>query len=305
MTADELIHSYVSNVVTLLPRGQRRDVAQELRALLTEELDGSVEGAASREEAARALLAGFGRPAEVAARYGPPVTVIDAADTRRFTTLALAGAVLAIVGAYLNALIDPAGDPRRAMDLAWPFILGWVGLLVVVFAFLAWLRRRRPDALLWRPHPLPTDRINRPGRLAALAFFIVGTAILVQPVWLIREITGGRASHAAYQAFTYDGDFLSLRGPVVLALMIIGLGIQTALIWRGRWRSWLHWTEMVYGLVLCLVLTWTVSGRIFAADPTDQAVKGAIALIILGTLIDLALRARRHHVRQATQATLP
>ena len=37
MTADELIDSYVANVVMLLPRQQRRDVAQELRMLLREE----------------------------------------------------------------------------------------------------------------------------------------------------------------------------------------------------------------------------------------------------------------------------
>ena len=90
MTADELIDSYVANVVTLLPRRQRRDVAQELRVLLREEADAAASGQASREQAASALLVGFGRPADVAARYGSPVTLIDPADTRRFLTLAMA-----------------------------------------------------------------------------------------------------------------------------------------------------------------------------------------------------------------------
>ena len=61
MTADELIDTYVANVVMLLPRGQRRDVAQELRVLLREEADAAASGQASREQAARALLAGFAR----------------------------------------------------------------------------------------------------------------------------------------------------------------------------------------------------------------------------------------------------
>ena len=39
MTADELIDSYVADVVMLLPRRQRRDLAQELRVLLREEAD--------------------------------------------------------------------------------------------------------------------------------------------------------------------------------------------------------------------------------------------------------------------------
>lgn len=53
MTADELIDSYVADVVTLLPRRQRRDVAQELRVLLREEADAAAGGPVSREEAAR------------------------------------------------------------------------------------------------------------------------------------------------------------------------------------------------------------------------------------------------------------
>jgi hypothetical protein len=49
MTADELIDSYVADVVMLLPRKQRRDVAQELRMLLREEAGAAASGQASRE----------------------------------------------------------------------------------------------------------------------------------------------------------------------------------------------------------------------------------------------------------------
>src|SRR5215831_12743831 len=104
MTTDELIDSYVAEVVMLLPRKQRRDVAQELRVLLREEADAAASEQASREQATRTLLAGFGRPADVAARYGSPVTLIDPADTRRFLTLAIAGAALIPYGSVLNEL---------------------------------------------------------------------------------------------------------------------------------------------------------------------------------------------------------
>src|SRR5579859_5927880 len=125
MTADELIDSYVADVVMLLPRGQRRDVAQELRVLLREEADAAASGQASREQAVRALLDGFGRPADVAARYGSPVTLIDPADTRRFLTLAIAGAVLIPFGAILNELTSQP-DAKRNLGLtvekAWPSV---------------------------------------------------------------------------------------------------------------------------------------------------------------------------------------
>ena len=304
MTADELIDSYVADVVTLLPRRQRRDVAQELRVLLREEADAAAGGQASREQAARALLADFGRPAEVAARYGSPVTLIDPADTRRFLTLAVAGAVLIPFGAILNELTSQADQQRdlgQAIEKAWPYVFAWLGLLVVGFAVAAWARRRRPEAG-WKPHPVPTDRISRPGRAAAIVFFVLGTLALVNPAWLIRTVSGGRAAPAAYEAFAYDEGFLRLRGPVVLSLMIAGLIILAALLWQGRWRPWIRQAEKAHSLAVCVVLTWAVAaGPVFTATPTDRAVKGAASLIVLVTLIDLAVRTRRHHARQAVE----
>ncbi|MFI5960405.1 HAAS signaling domain-containing protein [Cryptosporangium sp. NPDC051539] len=90
----DLIDRYVADVVELLPRRQRADVARELRELLAEELQGS------SADDARELLRRFGHPSEVAARYGQPVTLIDPSDTRRFLTLALGGSVLILVGAF-------------------------------------------------------------------------------------------------------------------------------------------------------------------------------------------------------------
>jgi len=304
MTADELIDSYVADVVTLLPRKQRRDVAQELRMLLREEVDAAAGGQASREEATRALLASFGRPADVAARYGSPVTLIDPADTRGFLTLAMAGAVLIPFGTILNELTgqpDPRRDLGQAIQKAWPYVFAWLGLLVVGFAVAAWARRRRPDAG-WKPRPIPTDRISRPGRAAAIIFFVLGTLVLINPAWLIRTVSGGRAAPAAYEAFAYDEGFLRLRGPVVLGLMIAGLIILATLLLQGRWRPWIRQAEMVHSLAVCIVLTWAVgAGPIFKATPTDRSVKGAASLIVLVTLIDLAVRTRRHHVRQAVE----
>ena len=220
MTADELIDSYVAEVVMLLPRKQRRDVAQELRMLLSEEASAAASGQASREQAARALLASFGRPADVAARYGSPVTLIDPADTRRFLTLAMVGAVLIPFGAILSELTRQAESQRdlgQAIEKAWPGVFAWLGLLVAGFAAAAWARRRRPDAR-WKPRPMPTDRISRPGRTAAIIFFVLGTLVLINPAWLIRAVSGDRAAPAAYEAFAYDEGFSGCAGRSCSAL---------------------------------------------------------------------------------------
>jgi len=150
---------------------------------------------------------------------------------------------------------------------------------------------------------MPTDRINRAGRAAAIAFFALGTLVLTDPTRPIRVVTGGRAAPAAaYDALTYDDGFLRLRGPVVLGLMIAGLAIQAILVWQGRWRPWVHRADVAHSLVVCVVLTWVVgAGPIFRAAPTDRSVKGAIALIVLVTLVDLAVRTRRRRVRQAVE----
>ena len=150
----------------------------------------------------------------------------------------MAGAVLIPFGAVLNELIHQAEQRRnlgQAIERAWPIVFAWLGLLVVGFAVAAWARRRRPDAR-WKPRPMPTDRISRPGRTAAIVFFALGTLVLIDPSWLIRAVSGGRAAPAAYEAFAYNEGFLRLRGPVVLGLMIAALIIQVTLLWQGRWR---------------------------------------------------------------------
>jgi hypothetical protein len=301
MTADQLIDSYVADVVTLLPRKQRSDVAMELRALLTEDVD-AADG--DREDAARELLKGFGRPAEVAARYGSPVTLIDPADTRRFLILAIAGAVLIPFGTALNELIAPAAARRDLQDVvngSIPTVFAWIGLLAVGFGLFSWYRRSRPETG-WKPHVLPTGRINRVGRAAAIVFFVAGTLWLMFPQWPIRMLYGDRAAPEAYDAFTYDAEFLRLRGPIVLAIIVLGLAIQVILLGYGRWRPWIRQADMIYGVAICAALIWTIAaGPVFVVTGTDRAVKGAAVLIILITLIDLAVRTRRDHVRRAVQ----
>src|SRR5690606_21056783 len=82
-----------AEVATRLPRRRRNDVAFELRALLEEELQGRAEAAGRPADAEMAteLLRAFGRPAEVAARYRPTLTVIDPADGWSFVRASAIG----------------------------------------------------------------------------------------------------------------------------------------------------------------------------------------------------------------------
>ena len=91
MHANEVIEIYVDDAVRLLPKRHREDVAAELRALLRDELiaRAAQSGRPADEALALSLVRAYGRPTEVAARYQPPLTLIEPADTRSFFRAAL------------------------------------------------------------------------------------------------------------------------------------------------------------------------------------------------------------------------
>jgi hypothetical protein len=313
MTTDVLIELYVADVVKQLPRRQRRDVAIELQALLREELADRAEQAGTEPDEAMtlALLTGFGRPAEVAARYRPAPVLIDPGDSRRFITLSVAGlAVIWVLGlaSVLSPLPTSATGWLEALREFWfgvglPALI-WPGFLVVCFAGAARARRRWPRLAAWRPHGPERDQINRFGLGAALVFFILGTVALVRPDRLLDLLFGGRAAPAAYEALAYDGAFLRLRGPLVLAVIVLLLVQLAALVVRGRWEPVTRTVDIALTVVMCAVLTWAVvAGPIYVAAPTDQFVKAVLALIILGSLVDLVLKIRRHLRRRAHRLT--
>ena len=94
MNANDVIECYVTDVAVQLPRKQRNDVAFELRALLNEELQAKADADGRPVDAAMAIafLQGFGRPADVAARYRPALTIIDPADGHSFWRAICSGA---------------------------------------------------------------------------------------------------------------------------------------------------------------------------------------------------------------------
>ncbi|WFE20857.1 hypothetical protein O7621_23765 [Solwaraspora sp. WMMD937] len=62
--------------------------------------------------------------------------------------------------------------------------------------------------------------VNRPGRIAAFAFYVAGTVVLVNAACLLDQL---RAAPQAVQALTFDREFAQFRGPLVLALLIATL----------------------------------------------------------------------------------
>jgi hypothetical protein len=321
----ELIESYVSDVVGRLPRRQRADVAVELRALLHEELDGRLGGGAGPErnsgrlgerggepdEAdAMALLTGFGRPADVAARYRPTFAVIDPVDSRAFVRASVIGVALIWIVGLVDAYSQrPAsfGDGVLVfrdfyLTVGLPALM-WPGFLVVWFAIAAWVRRRWPRTGVWKPRPAERDNVNRFGMASAAVFWILGTAVLVNPGAALDLVSGGRLPDAGRAAFAYESDFVRLRGPVVLAVIVAQLVLWLAVLVRGRWQASTRRIHLVLNLVTCGVLLWVLfGGSTFRTPGIDQTVKSVAGLIVLGVVIDLIVRFRRQRQRAASAA---
>ncbi len=307
MNANELIEAYVADVMRRLPRKLRNDVGFELRALLGEELQARAQetGRAPDGEMALALLRGFGRPEDVADRYRPAgFEIIPPRRSAAFLAWSAAGVALQwAITLPATLAASGAADPMSRIGGWWTTVglgaLWWPGFLVAMVALATWIGRRFP-AGAWTPRLVDRDRINRPLSLAAVTFWLCGAAVLVALPWIVQALDATRWRMAA-QAFTYDTDFMRWRGPWVLPLWAAGFGLYGVLIAQGRWQPLTRRAATWLNLLFCAVLTWfIVGGPIWRATTTDGIAKLCIALIVMGCLADLVIKAWRSQARLRT-----
>ena len=299
MNANDVIEAYVTDVAVQLPRKQRNDVAFELRALLNEELQERA-GDAGREpdaEMAIRMLREHGRPADVAARYQPTLTIIDPADGRAFARATIIGLVVIWVVGRVERLQQPigtAGEFWGALGQWWGatvvFSLWWPGMLLLGFASSAWLRRRWPQTGEWKPRA--GDRIagSRASLVLAIIGILCGLFILVQPTWLLDVVWGGRAAPVAYQALTYTDTFLHRQAPWLFLLLLLNVPMFLVVIVQGRWTPRMRRIETIGTLLLCAVMTWAVlDGPIFRTQASDEMTKVLLVLITVVSLASVAI----------------
>ncbi len=277
MRATEVIEAYISDIVRLLPRRQRNDVAAELRTLLNEELHARVQefGSSPDEVLALSLVRGYGRPNEVAARYQPLWTIIDPADTKNFVRAAIIGA-----GALL--MLSPLARLQPSLkgiadDLVKIEILAWLGVLVIAFAIKSWICWRWPAMAAWKP--CDRDRVNRIGTAVLLPIVTPFIVLYGAPMWAINQVSGGRfeTSWAAYTP-----DFRRLRLPLFIGLIVSLLALRAFVAIQGRWRRLTRYLNIGLNMALAyLVLSLATTGNIFQSGPVDQIARGVLALVAL------------------------
>jgi hypothetical protein len=277
MNANEVIETYIDDAVRLLPRRQRDDVATELRSLLNEELHARAQeaGRPPDDSLALSLVRGYGHPNEVAARYHPPWTIIDPADSTSFMRAAWIGTgALALVGAISKrqpSLMETAGN------LVSSGLLVWLGVLVVAFGAKSWIRRQWPANVLWEPRD--RDRVSRVGTAVVVPIATFFVVLYGAPTWVLDHVSGGRFD-TAWAAYT--ADFQRLRLPCFVGLMFGLLALLSFVAIQGRWRWRTRCVNIGLNMALaCLILVLAVDGNIFQSSVVDKIARDVLAVVAL------------------------
>ncbi len=299
MTPDTVVEAYVNDVARRLPRAKRNDVALELQALLSEELQGKADesGHVADEAMALELVRAFGSPEDVAERYRPAgFTIIPATRSANFAALALGGVALQWLITLPAALVAAPGREGVALGGWWLThgigALWWPGFMVMAAIVAGWARHKWPPAQTstWRPRGQDNDRINRTGWAIGGIAAALGIATITGAEWAFTQFL----SPAAGAAFEFDPDFLTLGGAVVVAMWSLTALESAIVLFEGRWRPFTRNIDLAMSAMWFAALTWLAVGpRIYLKPVTDEAAKGWLSLIALLVLLELAWKIYR------------
>lgn len=298
MSPNDVIESYVVDVMRRVPAKERNEVGLELHGLLAEMLEDHAQaaGRAADDAMVLAVLREFGTPAEIAARYRPPgMLVIPAEQTRSF-------AMLSIIGIGLQwALTLPMVFDGTLHIAGWWLTWGlgafwWPGFQAMMALLIAWLRSRGLFLPKWTPRIADPDRVNRGGMLAGLIGIAIATGFMIALPWLVDLLPAPLS-----RVFAFDPDFLHARAWPAIILWLASFATLVA-VWRnGRQTALTRRLELVGGLGFVALLVWWLSaGNIFIEKSTNDGARGGLALVIAFIVIDIAVKL--YHGRPRIQA---
>jgi len=292
---NEVIESYVLEVMRRVPAKDRDDVGLELRGLLGEMLDGraEAEGVAPHEQMVLEMLRDFGTPAEVAARYQPAGFVIIPADqTRWFATLSLGG--VGLQWALTLPAVFQGQDNIAHWWMTWGLgSLWWPGFLVMTALVAAWSGQLHTFKPRSKARALDTERVNRTALVIGLFWFAVGAALMIALPFITGSLPG-----VLPQVLAFDQQFVHDRAAPVLILWLGVFATLVAVLAKGRWTPRLRWISLGFSAGFAALLGWwLVSGPIFIAKATNDGARGAIALVLAIIFIDIAVQLYRQRAR--------
>ncbi len=295
MNPNDVIESYVVDVMRRIPGKDRNEVGLELRGLLTEMLEARAQaaGLAANDAMVLGVLQEFGTPADIASRYRTPrLVVIPAEQTHSF-------AILSIVGITLQwALTLPqVGNGNLAIGgwwLSWGLgALWWPGFMAMMALMFSWLRSRGLFIPKWTPRIADPDRLDRGGMIAGLVSFAIAMSFMIALPWLV-----GLVREPFHTVFAFDPEFLRIRAWPVLVVWTASYVIMASVVKHGRHTVLTRRLGLGISLsFIALLCWWLTAGEIFIQRSTNDGARGGIALVILFIVIDVTMKFYRGRPR--------
>ncbi|MGO4552362.1 hypothetical protein AB4059_14835 [Lysobacter sp. 2RAF19] len=290
MNPNEVIESYVADVIRRVPLKERNDIGFELRALLTEMLDerAQSEGRPADDAMVLAMLRAFGLPADIAARYrAPGFVILPAERTRSFAWLSLGGIALQW------ALTLPRVAEGASIGTWWlTWGLGafwWPGFMSMMALFGAWIRQWRTTPPAWTPREIDRDRVHRGAFAFGLTWFAIGVALMLALPWISAQLP-----EPFPRIFAFDPDFLRTRAWAVVALWLVSFALLVSVLAKGRWTPAARRMELIGSIAWLVVLGWLIaSGHIFQLQATTEGARFGLGIVFLIVLVDVGTKVYR------------
>jgi len=260
----ELIDRYVNTVGRQLPRKNRADIQAELKSTLIDTLEARSEGEPSEEQVV-ALLTEFGPPDKVAASYWPESQYLIGPKLYPLFRMSLGIALLVFVIVQLvlfGVVVIFNQQPLQILELIGDIVgsgFTTIGVVVLVFAVLQRLDVK-PDIEQeeWDPRELPEieakDDVDRRGLVVEITIGLIIIAILL--FW---------PDKIGFRINPWSGVILNpviIRTmPLIILSLLIGIGIDVVLVWRGRWETSTRIAKISANLFSIYVLSILLSGQ--------------------------------------------
>ena len=260
----DLIDRYVYAVGRQLPRKDRADIQAELKSTLIDTLEARSKGEPSEEQVVE-LLTEFGPPEKVSASYWPGNQYLIGPKLYPLFRMSLGIALLVFVIVQLvllGVMVAFNQQPVQILELIGNLVgsvFTTIGVVVLVFAVLQRLDVN-PDIEQkeWNPRELPEieekDNVDRRGLVVEITIGLIIIAILL----FLPDTIGVRLN--PWSGVILNPVIISAIPLIVLSLLI-GIGIDVILIWRGRWETSTRIAKIGANLFIIYVLSVLLTGQ--------------------------------------------
>lgn len=302
MNAQGWIDRYVAEVSRMLPERTRADVAREIRSLLHDELDAELAGAEPTDEQVFAVLQRFGRPREVAMRYGasqyligpllyPTFLIVLRVVVGIVLAVSLFGVVLALAQAPASLVVGKVvgGLVGSVVQAA-----AWVAIVFALVERLN-LRELEQQSEAWNPRSLPPVEDYNRVSVFETVFTVVFTTAFIVFLNVALDSQGRLTVQGSdwTSISIFSAEFLRYV-PWLTALLVAELAVSVVALIRGRWTPLLRLANMALNVLWIALAYLMLTGPSLAGwDALDLAFQIVVAIILVANVIELVQQAWR------------